>query len=100
MMKRSMLEIRILQLVAAAALLTACQTDSEGPGPVASLSAPAKPAEPPKPPEKPMTRSRAATECWMKTEKGSASTDLEKRADAVNKCIDEKMKSLVVVPTT
>jgi predicted small secreted protein len=100
MMTRSTLEICILVLVAAATLLTGCQTDSEGPGPIASLSEPAKPAEPPKPPEKPMTRSRAASECWMKTEKGSASADLEKRADTVNKCIDEKMKSSAVAPKT
>jgi hypothetical protein len=40
-----------------------------------------------------LTKSKAAMECWMKTEKGSAGTDLEKRADVVNKCIDEKMKS-------
>jgi hypothetical protein len=27
----------------------------------------------------------------MKTEKGKANADLDKRADAVNKCIDEKL---------
>jgi len=42
-------------------------------------------------PEEPMTRARAARECWMKTEKGSAGANLDKRADAVNKCIDEKL---------
>jgi outer membrane biosynthesis protein TonB len=52
----------------------------------------AKPAEPPKPAE-PMTRSRAASQCWMSTEKGSAKTDLDKRADIVTKCIDDKMKA-------
>ena len=41
-----------------------------------------------------MTRSRAASECWMKTEKGSAAANLDKRADVVNKCIDDKMKSV------
>ena len=29
----------------------------------------------------------------MRTEKGSAHEDLDKRADLVNKCIDEKMKA-------
>jgi hypothetical protein len=80
-------------LAAAAALLSGCQTDGDGPGPFAALSSPAKPAEPPKPPEPPMTKSRAAMECWMSTEKGSAGTDLDKRADKVNKCIDDKMKA-------
>ncbi len=79
-------------LVAAAALLAGCETDGT-PGPFAALSAPAKPAEPAKPPEPPMTRSRAASECWMGTEKGSAAANLDKRADIVNKCIDDKMKT-------
>jgi len=41
----------------------------------------------------PMTHSRAARECWMKTEKANAHTDLDKRADLVNKCIDERLKA-------
>ena len=92
-MKPSMPAMRFVLLVAAAALLSGCQTDGDGPGPFASLSAAAQPAEPAKPPEPPLTKSKAAMECWMKTEKGSAGADLEKRADTVNKCIDEKMKS-------
>jgi hypothetical protein len=52
----------------------------------------AKPAEPVADSE-PMTHARAARECWMKTEKTSAHADLDKRADLVNKCIDEKMKA-------
>jgi hypothetical protein len=40
-----------------------------------------------------MTHSRAAMECWMKTEKGQPGGDLDKRADVVNKCIDEKLKT-------
>jgi hypothetical protein len=39
-----------------------------------------------------MTRTRAAEICWMNTEKGHSSINLERRADLVNKCIDEKMK--------
>ena len=86
---------RIVLIVAAAGLLAACETDgSNSPGPFASLSSSSKPAEPAGPPEPPMTRSRAASECWMKTEKGSAGVDLDKRADIVNKCIADKMKSV------
>ncbi len=55
---------------------------------------------PDKAPEPPMTRSRAATECWMKTEKGSADIDLDKRADIVTKCIDDKMKAAAAAPKT
>ena len=90
-MKPSMPALRFAFVVAAAALLSGCQTDGSGPGPFASLSAPAKPAEPAKPPEPPMTKSKAAMECWMKTEKGSAAANLDKRADVVNKCIEQKM---------
>src|ERR1700688_2189641 len=97
-MKRPMLEMRLVLLVTAAALLSGCQTDGEGPGPFALLSSPTKPAEPGKPPEPPLTKSKAAMECWMKTEKNSAGADLDKRADAVNKCIDEKMKSVAAAP--
>jgi hypothetical protein len=85
--------LRFALALAAAALLAGCQTDGDGPGPFASWSGPAKPAEPEKPPEPPMTKQRAAMECWMQTEKGHASADLDKRADVVNKCIDQKMKT-------
>ena len=97
-MKPSMLAMRLVLAVAAAALLSGCQTDGDGPGPFASLSAPSKPAEPAKPAEPPMTKSKAAMECWMKTEKGSAAANLDKRADTVNKCIDEKMKAAKDAP--
>ena len=80
-------------LIAAAGLLSGCETDGSTPGPFAALSQPAKPAEPEGPQQPPMTRSRAAMECWMKTEKGSADTNLDKRADIVTKCIDDKMKA-------
>ena len=68
-------------LLAAAAALAGCETTGGGP------QASAKPAEPP------MTHSRAALECWMKTEKGRADIDLDKRADIVTQCIDEKMQA-------
>ena len=34
----------------------------------------------------------------MRTEKGNPHEDLEKRADLVNKCIDEKMKAAATPP--
>jgi hypothetical protein len=115
-MKRSALATRnglgkapvLALLVFAAGLLAGCETDGTGPGATAAPTAqtaqapkppePAKPVEAAKPAETPkveapMTRSRAATECWMRTEKGSAKTDLDKRADVVTKCIDDKMKA-------
>jgi hypothetical protein len=51
-----------------------------------------------KPPEPPMTHTRAATECWMGTEKDHI--DLDKRADIVTKCIDQKMKAASDAPKT
>ncbi|HEY4981905.1 MAG TPA: hypothetical protein VII24_08185 [Pseudolabrys sp.] len=81
---------RLVLLVIAAGLLSGCETT--GPGP-AALSAQAS-----KPPEPPMTRSRAASDCWMNTEKGSAAANLDKRADVVTKCIDDKMKAAQAAP--
>lgn len=85
-------------LLATGGLLAGCQTDGAPSNPLSELAAfngkkdePAKTAA--KPAEPPMTRSRAAMECWMKTEKGSASANLDKRADIVNKCIDDKLKT-------
>jgi hypothetical protein len=94
-------------LATCALALAACQTDGASPtasdapkaevtsAPKPEAAAPkpqaAKPAEPV--PEEPMTRTRAARECWMKSEKASAREDLDKRADLVNKCIDQKMNA-------
>jgi hypothetical protein len=114
---RSIFTTARFAMVAAAALaLAACETDGTGPtaagAPKAEVAAAkpdvtpsrteagkpepkpqaAKPAEPVADSE-PMTHSRAAKECWMKTEKTSAHADLDKRADLVNKCIDDKMKA-------
>jgi len=102
-------------LLVAGGLLAGCETT--GPGSAAETAKPAeppkvetgtpadppkveagKPAEPPKV-EAPMTRSRAATECWMKTEKGSANVNIDKRADVVTKCIDDKMKAAATPKT-
>jgi hypothetical protein len=75
-------------------LLAGCQTDGPSSNPLSELAAyNGKKDEPAKPAEPPMTRSRAAMECWMKTEKGRADENLDKRADVVNKCIDEKLKT-------
>jgi hypothetical protein len=75
--------LRSLALAAAALALAACETTGTGTG--------VKP-EAAKPPEPPMTHTRAAEQCWMSTEKGGASLSLDKRADLVNKCIEDKMK--------
>jgi hypothetical protein len=97
---------RFALLVPCALVLAACETDGTGPAaadaPKAELAS-AKPdaaavrTQAAKPPEvrdtEPMTRSRAARECWMRTEKASAHEDLDKRADLVNKCIDQKMNA-------
>jgi hypothetical protein len=82
-------------IVAAAGLLAGCETDGNTPGPFAALTGPSKPAEPAEPP---MTRSRAASECWMGTEKGSAKANLDKRADIVDKCIDDKLNKVATAP--
>jgi hypothetical protein len=82
-------------LAVSAGLLAGCETDGNAPGPLAALSGPAKPAEPA---EAPMTHSRAASECWMSTEKGPLKNNLDKRADAVDKCIADKMKSAAAAP--
>ena len=87
-------------LIATAGLLAGCQTS--GPETTGSIGATAQSAqaaaEPAKPPELPMTRSKAAMECWMKTEKGSAGVNIDKRADVVTKCIDDKLKAAAAAP--
>ena len=70
-----------LLLLGAAAALGGCETTGE------AIPAAAKPVE------EPMTHTRAARECWMGTEKTNAAMNLDKRADIVQKCIDQKMKT-------
>ena len=101
-----------LAVLAAALALAACQTDGTGPSaadaPKAQAASPrpepaaAKPETPPTQAVRPaaddddgepMTRARAARECWMRTEKANPHQDLDKRADVVNKCIDDKLKA-------
>jgi hypothetical protein len=69
-------------LVLAAAGLAACETTGLG-----TTTEAAKPAEPP------MTHTRAAEQCWMAAEKAHAALPLDKRADIVDKCIEQKMKA-------
>ena len=81
LLPRSLL-LRAVPLAFTALALAGCETTGAG-------SAAAQTA---KTPEPPMTRTHAAELCWMSTEKGAASMSLDKRADAVDKCIAEKMK--------
>jgi hypothetical protein len=87
-------------LAVAAALLSGCETDGSSPGPLAELAAYNGKKDDAKPPEPPMTRTRAAMECWMQTEKGRADASLDKRADFVTKCIDDKLKTAQAAPKT
>lgn len=85
-----------------AVLLAGCETDGSPPGPLAELAAYSgkkdDAGKAAKPPEPPMTRSRAAADCWMQTEKGRADANLDKRADFVTKCIEDKLKTVQAAP--
>ncbi|HVZ51321.1 MAG TPA: hypothetical protein VG986_05105 [Pseudolabrys sp.] len=80
--------LRFAPLAFAGLLLAGCETTGAGSGPQAAA----------KPPEPPMTHTRAAEQCWMSTEKGYASASLDKRADIVDKCIEDKMKGAQSAP--
>ena len=67
-------------LLVAGMALGGCETT--GDGPPAAQAAPAQP----------MTHQQAALDCWMSTEKQAASLGIDKRADLVTKCINDKMK--------
>ena len=101
-----------LAVLAVAFALAACETDGTGPSAADAPKAQAASARPepaaskPETPPmqavrpaaaaddgEPMTRARAARECWMRTEKANPHQDLDKRADVVNKCIDDKLKA-------
>lgn len=77
-----------VSLLVIAAALAGCETTGMGTSTSAAVAA--------KPPEPPMTHARAATECWMGTEKDRV--DLDRRADIVTKCIDQKMKAAADAP--
>ncbi|HET8545581.1 MAG TPA: hypothetical protein VFL68_13855 [Pseudolabrys sp.] len=106
-----------LTVLAAALALAACESDGTGPSAADAPKAQAASARPepaaskPETPPaqtvrpaaaaddgEPMTRARAARECWMRTEKANPHQDLDKRADVVNKCIDEKLKAAGAAP--
>jgi hypothetical protein len=109
-----------LAILTAALALAACETAGTGPSAAdapKAQAASARPepaaAKPETPPTQavrpaaavddgePMTRARAARECWMRTEKANPHQDLDKRADVVNKCIDDKLKAAsAVAPKT
>ena len=72
---------RLLLLALAGVTLAACETTGTG---AVTKTATA--------PEPPMTRTRAAEQCWMSTEKIATTMSLDKRADVVDKCIEEKLK--------
>ena len=101
-----------LAVLAVALALAACETGGTGPSAADAPKAQAastrpepagsKPETPPTQSARPaaaaddgepMTRARAARECWMRTEKANPHQDLDKRADVVNKCIDDKLKA-------
>ena len=74
---RILLPLAALGLCALA--LAGCETTGAGPGPVAAA------------PQPPMDHARAAEECWMGTENNDQRMDLDKRADIVDRCIQDKM---------
>jgi hypothetical protein len=99
---RHLFAARVVLVTACALTLAGCETDATGPtaGDAPRAITSARPdAEPPRSQpapvanSTPMTHSRAARECWMWTEKGSAHENLDKRAEIVDKCIDEKLKA-------
>ena len=99
---RDLFAARVVLFTACALALASCETDATSPaaGDAPRAVTSARPdAEPPRTQaapvanSQPMTHSRAARECWMRTEKGSAHENLDKRAELVNKCIDEKLKA-------
>jgi len=75
-------------LIGAATALAGCETTA---GPSQAAAAKVEP---------PMTRTRAAEQCWMATEKGNPNENLDKRADLVSKCIDQKMKAAPAGPSS
>jgi hypothetical protein len=74
-------------VVLAAGGLAGCSTDgTPSPGPVAQAPKPS------------LARSEAAKQCWMAAEKGRKDMSLDKRADVVTKCIDDKLKAAEATP--
>ena len=86
---RNLSAARVVLFVACALALAGCETDATGP----AVSDTPRVSTAPVANSEPMTHSRAARECWMRTEKASAHENLDKRAELVNKCIDENLKA-------
>lgn len=68
--------VRLGAAATCAVALAGCETTNPGPFAMAPR----------------MTRTRAAAECWMKTEKTAQTMNLDKRAEVVNTCIDKRMR--------
>ena len=93
---RNLFGARVVLFIACALALAGCETDATGPtADDVPRAAPSKRKGDTAPVanSEPMTHSRAARECWMRTEKANAHENLDKRAELVNKCIDEKLKA-------
>jgi hypothetical protein len=98
--------MRLLPILLCLAL-AGCVTDgAQAPGDAraaapaaASASASAAKPDKPEPPKKkewwqegPVTRERVSAMCWMKYEQGRKDLPIDKRADLVNKCVDDTLK--------
>jgi hypothetical protein len=44
--------------------------------------------------EGPITREKVASQCWMKYESGRINVSLEKRAELVDKCVNERLREI------
>lgn len=78
----------VVSVMLAAAALAGCASETK----VAS----APDAQAPK--KSSLTRSDAAKQCWMAAEKGRKDLPLDKRADVVTKCIDDKLNAAEARP--
>jgi hypothetical protein len=77
----------LLALIAAAPALGACA--SSGPAAPAAQAAPQE--QQAQQEQEKLTRAEAAEQCWMSVEKKDKGLSLDKRADIVTKCIDDKL---------
>ncbi len=84
--------------LAAAFALAACNTTGgDQPGPAAAAGTTGSTttaAAPDNTPAQPMTRTQAASECWMKAEKFEGDKrNIDSRLNYVEKCINDKTKT-------
>jgi len=77
----------VVSVMLAAAALAGCASESKVA--LADAQSPKKSS---------LTRSDAAKQCWMATEKGRKDMPLDKRADVVTKCIDDKLNAAEASP--